>query len=345
MKIKILLIIIATLSIYTACSNKASKTLESKTEIIPVKLVNVENQKVKLPVCVHGIVTTNEESRLSFKMPGIIKKMYVKEGDRIYKGQILAELDLTEIKAQDAQANENYEKSLRDYQRAKNLYADSVITLEQLQNMETALNISKQSQDIMTYNKNHSFIKAFSGGVILKKMASEGEYVNPGIPIYQASVENNNGFIIKAAVPVGDWVKLSELDKAEIQIDAFPGKSFPGIVKNIAQNADQSTGLYSLEIQITKQKEKIASGMFAKAEITLSRQVEYKTIPISCISEAEGFSAFVFTANGSQVTKIPVHIAEVKNGTAYISHGLDSIDMVINEGAGFLTENSIISIN
>jgi multidrug efflux pump subunit AcrA (membrane-fusion protein) len=83
-----------------------------------------------------GLLSTENEARLSFKISGIIEKIFVKEGDRVRKGQLLATLKSTEIASQVQQVQLTVEKAQRDYQRANNLYKDSVVTLEQLQNAE-----------------------------------------------------------------------------------------------------------------------------------------------------------------------------------------------------------------
>src|SRR5450432_3183971 len=61
-----------------------------------------------------GKIESNSQTNLSFKIGGIISKIYVKEGDHVSRGQLLATLDLTEINAQVQQAKQNEEKASRD---------------------------------------------------------------------------------------------------------------------------------------------------------------------------------------------------------------------------------------
>ena len=343
MNTRSLFTISAFMLVLASCSDKKASEKKDYSDDIPVKIINVESRTVERPISTYGLLTTNEETSLSFKTPGIIKKMYVKEGDRIHKGQLLAELDFAEINAREQQVSESYEKSLRDYQRAQNLYSDSVITLEQLQNSETALNIAKQSLDIIAFDKTHSQIKAPSNGIILKKMANNDEYINPGMPIYHLSNESTDGLIIKVSVSVSDWINISKGDKARIQLEALPNE-LDGYVQHIAEHADPNNGLYSLNIQILSKNEKMSVGMFAKVDIMTSKQTTYKTVPIGCISEGIGNDAFVYVVRDKYAKKIPVKLALVDNGIAFISHGLEDINEVIYEGAGFLSENTTISV-
>ena len=91
-----------------------------------------------------GQLTTNDETILGFKTSGIVSSILVKEGDFVKKGQLLATLDLREINALVSQARHGYEKAQRDFRRVQNLYRDSVVTLEQLQNAETGLAVAKE---------------------------------------------------------------------------------------------------------------------------------------------------------------------------------------------------------
>ena len=109
-----------------------------------------------------GKLASKEELKLSFKTGGIISEIFVDEGQTVKKGQVLAKLNLSEIQAQVNQAILGLDKAERDYRRANNLYKDSVVTLEQLQNTTTALDIAKSNVKIAEFNLQFSTIKAQS---------------------------------------------------------------------------------------------------------------------------------------------------------------------------------------
>ena len=75
--------------------------------------------------------------RLSFKVGGLVRRIHVQEGDVVKQGQRLAEIELTEVNAQVEQARQMAEKAARDLKRGEHLYADQVISLEQLQDLRT----------------------------------------------------------------------------------------------------------------------------------------------------------------------------------------------------------------
>ena len=157
----------------------------------------------------------------------------MEEGDKVRKGQLLATLNLTEINLQVAQYKEGLQKAKRDFQRAENLYKDSIATLEQKQNAETALVMAKQNLDIAKYNQNFSAIYSTVDGVVVRKMQNEGEIVSVGTPLFFINATGDRDWVLKIGVADKDWVRVEEGNPAEIQLDAYPEVTFEGIVKTL----------------------------------------------------------------------------------------------------------------
>src|SRR6478752_6280610 len=131
------LLILSTAVTIASCSAKSETLRKKESTAIPVKVLPVKQYNGMERIPVSGQFTTDDEVMLSFKTTGIINKIYVKEGDAIKKGQLLATLNLTEIDGSLQQAQLAYEKASRDLQRLTNLFNDSVATLEQVQNAKT----------------------------------------------------------------------------------------------------------------------------------------------------------------------------------------------------------------
>src|SRR5690606_4192758 len=163
---------ITILVLEVGCESKSATQSQVPTEIIPVKTIPIVPDSAQQKIVVSGQFTTDDEVKLSFKITGIVKSILVEEGDAIRKGQLLATLDQTEISSQVLQAKLAYEKAERDYSRTQNLYADSVATLEQLQNSKTALEIAQQQLKAAKFNQSHTEIRAPKNGFVLKKLAN-----------------------------------------------------------------------------------------------------------------------------------------------------------------------------
>jgi multidrug efflux system membrane fusion protein len=313
---------------------------------IAVSLTAVKSGDYTLPVNSSGLINTETESRLSFKIPGIISKIFVKEGESVTKGQLLATLDLTEIDAQLAVAKNSLDKSKRDLERGQRLYKDSAATLEQIQNLQTAFDVASENFRITSFNRQYAMIHAPASGRVIKKFVNEGELVNPGSSVLMVNTSAQNNWIVRVGLPDVDWVRVKKGDLAVITADAYPGVKFEGEVAMVNEGAEQVNGLYQAEVRIKPNGKKLASGLFAKVQITPSGRSQNITVPIEAIVEGEGKSAFVFIANsdGKTVKKIPVTVGYLANNEAIITSGLDGVTEVITGGSAFLTEHSTINI-
>ena len=103
----------------------------------PVRVAAAIDGPAAPSIRTNGLLANKDEIRLSFKVGGVIKQLAVSEGEHVRKGQKLAEIEQTEINAQVEQARQAHEKAQRDVERGERLYADKVISLEQLQDLRT----------------------------------------------------------------------------------------------------------------------------------------------------------------------------------------------------------------
>ncbi len=330
-----------------SCGKKEAPATELKDpngQEIPVNVVAVERHGSTTTIPASGVLASDTETRLAFKTGGIIQKLYVEEGARVQKGQLLAKLNLTEITAQVTQAEYGVEKARRDLDRVHNLYRDSAATLEQVQNLTTVLDMAKQNLEIARFNLQYSEIRAPHNGVVVKKVASEGELTAPGAPVYLLTGAGPANWVVKVGVPDKDWSRLRTGDAAEIRFDAYPDQVFQGRVSLIAPSADPMNGLYMVELKMETKESRFAPGLFAKAVLTSRKAGAQAVVPIEAIVEGDGKRAFVFVPKGDGVRKVPVLIAELSNTHAIIAQGLEGIDQVITAGSPYLTEKSRVVI-
>jgi len=344
---RIVILMLATLVILEACGIKANqKKSIAVNAAVPVKLLQVVEENGKAVVNTSGLLSTENEARLSFKIGGIIDLITVKEGDLVKKGQLLASLKSTEISAQVQQAELALEKAQRDYQRVANLYKDSVATLEQLQNAKTGVEIVKQNLQQVAFNQQYSKIYAPTDGFIVAKTGHVGELTNGGNPVLVMSdVSGSSKWILRTAVSDKEWASIEIGNTASVHFDAFPTKSFNAVVSKKALAADPVSGSFPIELKIEFGKEKPAVGLFASASIEPSKELTGYSIPYDALLEANGKQGFVFVSNDQRtVKKVSVTISQINQNVAYISDGLRGFKYVVAAGSPYLTENTPIAV-
>lgn len=336
-----------------ACGSKAeNKTTESTTAtesvegIVPVKLTPVTSMVRAEPVIASGLVSSAEEARLSFKVGGIINRMFVDEGQTVRKGQVLATLDLTEIDAQVSQSQLASEKAERDFGRVQRLYADTAATLEQLQNATTGQSVSRQALTIAQFNRSYAQIRASVDGTVTRKVANAGEYVAAGASVYLISGNRRSDWVVRVGVSDKDWARLQPGNRATVRLDAYPDQSFSGTISELAQAADPVNKLYEVEIRITPGTAKLAPGLFANVTLVPARSRSYAVVPVEAIVEGNGKDGFVYipTSDRRKVKKVPVQIGYLDGDKVLLTNGLSGIPEVITAGSAFLTEESRVVI-
>ena len=340
MKLRIILTVLA-ISIIASCSDKNKEV--QKDEIISVKAIPVEEVVYSAKIHSSGRLKSEKEAKLSFKTGGIIQKIFVKDGEKISKGQILAKLNLEEIESQVNQAKINYEKSLRDFNRVESLYKDSVVTLEQFQNVKSALDAASSGFDIAKFNLSFSTIISPFNGKVYKKLVEENEIVSPGMPIFMVGSDESQ-WQITCGLTDRDISKIKLGDKAIIKFDNYD-EEFSAGVSEIAASANPMNGLFEVNLDLDARKNNFASGLIGTIDIVTSEKQTFLKIPIQSLVEADGNSGFVFVPNEnhSSVKKMKVKISEIL-GEFVLIKSENRIIQIVTDGVEYLKDGDAIKV-
>ena len=345
-KIQLLSLAAAILVLFSCKEENKTHNPLGEADVIPVKISSVSALGLPKKINATGLVSTENEAKYSFKIGGVIDHIFVGEGQFFRKGQLLATLNSTEISAGLMQSNLSVEKAQREYQRAVNLYKDSVYTLEQLQNTKTALDIAHKTKDAVAFNAHYSKIYAASDGFVTQKVASEGEVIGPGMPVLAINeTQQNNNYLLKVGVTDREWAIINLGQTATVTLDGYADKKIEAFVFRKSQAADQSLGSFQIELKLKLTDIKPAVGMFGKAEISANQDENVNVIPYGSLVEADGDKAFVFTPDGAnKVRKIPVTISRFDNQQVYLKDGLDGVKEIVISNSAYLNEKSTIKI-
>ncbi len=340
---KIILSSLLTLTIMF-CGCRPKPQLNKAEAPQPVKTMEISPELVSLKIHTSGILLSDEELKLSFKTGGIVSKIQVREGENVKKDQVIASLNLSEINAQVNLAASAYDKAVRDFGRVKNLYADSVATLEQFQNAGSALAAAKSQLDIARFNQSHSSIIAPVDGIILKQFVRVNEMAMPGYPAFLFGTSGKS-WRVKTGLADRDIVKINPGDSAVVTFDAWPGVKFQAQVDLMGKIANQSTGTYDTELTLGDKGYRFAAGFVAMVDIYPSSRKSYILVPVGAILEADGQSGYIFCLSGSDtVRKTKVNIVTIAGDRAAVTGIPDGISRVVTEGAAYLTDGEKISV-
>jgi membrane fusion protein, multidrug efflux system len=315
----------------------------SSESLIPVRVVTVDQQEMEFVIHSSGRITTATEQKLSFRTGGIISKIYVKEGQEVIKGQLLAELNLTEINANLRQAEELFLKASRDHERIENLYKDTVATLEQFQNVRTAKELAASALEIARFNQNHSYIRAPHNGLIFRIMSHENEMIAPGYPVFIYGSANGS-WQMKVNVTDKDIIAIRLGDSVSISLDAYPDQFISGMIAERAAVSNPFTGLFELAVQLNQTDLELLAGMIARASIFPSNERTALSIPIESLFEINGREAVVHVYEDQRGVKRNIEILKIEGDRVFIRSGLEEGEKLVTQGTNFIRANSRLEI-
>ena len=313
-------------------------------KLTPVRIQNAAQGPAVPPIDTSGIVTNKNEMRLSFKMGGVVRRVHVQEGDVVKQGQRLAEIELTEIGAQVEQARQMAQKAARDLKRGENLYADQVISLEQLQDLRTQAAMAQAQFKSAQFNMGYSVIAAPRDGVVLRKLVEERELVGPGTPVLVFG-ESDHGYVVRASLADREIVNVKLGDKGEIRMDAFPGQAMIGTVVEVASAADPRSGMFAIEVRFDTAPPRLVSGLVARLRLAPTTDAPPLTyVPMAALVEGDGDRASVFVLEDGKAQRRPVRVAFITADSIALESGLAAGEPVITDGALFLENGEAVDV-
>ncbi|MDF1571249.1 MAG: efflux RND transporter periplasmic adaptor subunit [Bacteroidales bacterium] len=296
------------------------------------------------PVRSTGILSTRTEIKMSFKTGGIVQHVHVRDGQFVEKGTVLASLDLSEINARASQASTATEKAMRDFRRASNLYFDSVVTLETLQNARTALELAQSEEKIADFNLKHSRIVAPTAGRVQKVLTENGEMIAPGQPAILFATTGND-WVVRIPLPDKDIVKFTPGDSASITIDAFPSDQFAASVLEVGSFADPFTGTFEVELLLSDTHPAFRTGFVARAELYPSYVISGYWVPMTALHDLEERRGKIFVLDSTQAVEREITTGPIYKEGIIVTSGIEGTEVVIEEGSAFLQNGQQVRIN
>lgn len=340
-------VLLLSLAVLHACSDGNGAVNPEAERLTPVRVVDTTLGPAAPAIRTSALVALKDETRLAFKVGGVIASIDVEEGQRVRAGEVLAKLQLAEVQSQVEQARQMVDKAERDLKRGERLYAEQVIALEQLQDLRTQREMAAQSLNAAEFNRGTAVLEAPADGVVLRKLAQASETVGPGAPVLVLG-ELTRGFVLKASLSDREVVQLKLDDRAEVELDAFPGHTLKASVSRLPAAADPRTGLFDIELALAPEPGvALNTGMVARVRIKPSSAAagELVHVPIAAIVEATGDRAHVYVlGEGDVVSRKAVEVAFIDGEEVALRSGLEAGLRVVTDGAAYLEDGRRVRV-
>lgn len=311
---KVILIVVILLVVIGGVYYKFYYSNESTTQekIDPKMQMEVKKGNLKKKIATEGYVEAVNKENLSFPARSSgstkIEKIYIEEGDRVEKGQLLMELDK-------AEARLNYIKKKNIYNRAK------------INKSKNEIEEAKLDMELASSNLENMELKAPSSGIITEIYVEEGDYYTSGDA---ATVKDISRLEVKVNIEESDIPELELGQKAEITLKSLPGKTIAGEVVELEDEADNSGGIVTLPVTVLLEKVDydIKLGCSAELDIIVGELKNQIIIPITAIITKNGRD-FVMKVENDSSKQVPVETGLSNGLQVAVLSGLKPGDIIM----------------
>lgn len=326
-----------------ACQASPTQAPPPSDSFIPTVQVAVAQQK-QIATAIHatGKVLPKQEIKLGFPIGGILTQVSARAGQQVNTGQVLARLDAGELATRETQAQLVLDQTMRARTRANNLFEDSVITREQLEQAQTAVKNAEAEVKLTQWYTDKTVLRAPRRGIILKRMAEVSEQVGPGQAVYVFSA-SRNAWVIRVSITAQELTQIRVGDSASINLSAYPEAPIPSYVEEISQIADPYTGMFDLDLPI-RSSVSLGSGFLGAADVFPTSDQLSWILPVDALQISPSGDTYVWSVVDGQAKKVFVDSQNILNDQLIVSEGISSPIQVIVSDVGQLREGDTVKI-
>jgi membrane fusion protein, multidrug efflux system len=319
--------------------------------IRPVRTIEVSSTGGGRARTFSGVTQAGTEARLSFKVAGTIKALKIKVGQKVKKGQLLAELDGSTIALQVQQAQASYAQARAQqrnakavYERTRKLYETNNATRAALDGARTswestraaAAASGKQIQLARSRLVDCKLSAPVAGAVSAVK-AEVNENVNPGQMVLSLASEGLPE--VKVTVPEVFIGKVKARAVVRVSFDAIKGQTFKASVSEVGVASEAAGATYPVIVSLEAGSAQIRAGMAAEVTFTLGAAGAPARIlvPPVAVSQDRGGKRYVFVAvkgaaGRATVKRRDVIVGDLSSEGLEVKRGLKEGELLITAG-------------
>lgn len=310
-----------------------SFTIERKAKLVQVSALQKEDFKHYIEV--QGSVDAAEDIIALCQQPGIVTAIYVTEGDRVTKGQLLAITETTTAMKNAIQILQTQlDLATTAYEKQKRLWEQNIgseIQYLQAKTQKEALEKQMQAQETQL---EMTKIKAPINGVVDEVRLKIGDMAAPSQLMPGIRIINSDKLSVKAKLADSDFGKVRKDDKVEIE---FPdiNKSITATVSYVSKTIDSRSRTFTVEAKLNNGTSNYAANMIAKMKINDATVKNALTVPTNVIQKSLDGLYVLVAAEKDGVKIAQKHMVKTGleyNGETVITEGLSEGDQIITFG-------------
>lgn len=354
--IAVVVIVIVAVAAWAMSGGKQEEDINFKEEKVALK--TLQNS-----VTATGTIEAVTSVTVGTQVSGIVNKLYVDYNSQVKKGQVIAELDKTNLLSElntakanlaSAQSSLNYQAA--NMERYKTLYKKGLVSADEYENAlltyrqaKEQVASSKENVQRAQTNLGYATITSPIDGTVISKSVEEGQTVAASFntPELFTIAKDLTNMQVVANVDEADIGNVKEGDRVTFTVDAYPDDTFEGTVKQVRLEATTTNNVVTYEVVISAPNAdlKLKPGLTANVTIYTQERsgvlaVANKALRFTPTKETVGKDMKivdckgknkVWTLNGNTLTAHPVTIGQSDGINTEITKGLKQGDKIVTE--------------
>lgn len=320
-----------------ACGNKSEEKGKEATvrqEKVQVKIAKVTSQDIPQTETYTATVESDVKNNIAPNTPYRIEKIYVEVGDNVRKGQVLVQLDASNLQ----QLKLQLENQKIEFNRTAQLYQVGGASKAEYDNAKMQLDVlSTQLKQLM---ENTQLMAPISGVVTARNYDNGDMYT--GNPIL--TIEQTNPVKLLVNISEAYYKQVYKGLPVDITLDAYEGEMFSGKVTIVYPTVDQTTHTFPVEVTISNPEQKVRPGMFARATVNFGDKNHVLVPDEALVKQIGAGDRYVYVYKAGKVSYNKVELGK-HIGTNYeILSGVNPGDEVVIAGQSRLANGKEVEV-
>lgn len=311
-----------------SCSKGAAERFSMPP--MPVEVAKVKTQKVVDRFEVVGTIQALDEITVAAEIDASVVSLPFQEGGGVRRGDLIAQLDDSELAAEVARTEALRDQSRSNYDRTKGLLELKSATSQDLDNASAALKVAEAYLTVSKTRLAKTRIVAPFSGIIGSRKVSIGTFLRIGQAVTELA--NIDEIRVKFSAPERFLSQMNYGAEVDVSTTAYPGHDVKGKIIAIEPVLDAETRSIKVIARVPNPGRKFRPGMSATVSAVLSERSQALTIPNEAIF-ASGNQSFVFVVKAdSSVARVAVTLGTRSADVVEVIQGLDSLSQVVRAG-------------
>ena len=314
----------------------------------------ITTYKVKEEVFTHfielqGSVQTKQNVLIYPEMPGILQSVYVKEGQKVSKGQILAKIDDGGMSQQLAQLEANAAFAKTTFERQKRLWDQKIGSEIQFLQTKTAYESQQSAVDQVKSQLGKATIRAPFSGIIDVVFKERGTVVAPGQGSEIFRIVNLSNMYIETEVPETYIGSITKDKKVEVNFPVL-GETVTSKVRQVGNFINPNNRSFKIEIDVPNLNGNVKPNLTARLKLNDYTSENAVLIPQSIISENAKGEQFIYiikdkNANDEAVAeRLIIETGKTQGDMIEVVKNLPADSEIIMEGARSVNNGQAVKV-